>query len=44
VDICTEGVETQEQYQKIKDLHICMIQGYYFNKPMKLEDFERTYL
>ncbi len=44
VDICTEGVETTEQYEAIKALNIRMIQGYYFNKPMKLEDFERKYL
>ncbi|MGN0427251.1 MAG: EAL domain-containing protein [Agathobacter sp.] len=44
VDICTEGVETTEQYEAIKALGIRMIQGYYFNKPMKLEEFERKYL
>ena len=41
VDICTEGVETTEQYEAIKALGIRMIRGYYFNKPMKLEEFER---
>lgn len=44
VDICTEGVETTEQYEMIKNLNIRMIQGYYFNKPMKIEEFERKYL
>ena len=44
VDVCTEGVETTEQYEAIKALGIRMIQGYYFNKPMKLEEFERKYL
>jgi diguanylate cyclase (GGDEF)-like protein len=44
VEICTEGVEQQAQYQKIKDLHIRMIQGYYFDRPMKLETFEEKYL
>ncbi len=44
VDICTEGVENTAQYKTIKGLNIRMIQGFYFNKPMKLEDFEAKYV
>ncbi len=44
VDICTEGVEYEAQYRVIKGLNIRMIQGFYFNKPMKLEEFEAKYV
>ena len=44
VSICTEGVENTKQYEKIKQLNIAMIQGYYFNKPMRVEEFEDKYL
>lgn len=42
--VCVEGVETQKQYEVIKQMDIQLIQGYYFGKPMKLEDFEDKYL
>ena len=44
LSICTEGVEDTAQYRLIKAMNIEMIQGYYFSKPMKLEDFEAKYL
>ncbi len=36
--LIVEGVETQEQYQYLKSLGIVGIQGFYFSKPMMLED------
>jgi len=42
--ICTEGVEATEQYELVKSMHIKYIQGYYFGKPMRIEEFERKYL
>lgn len=42
--ICTEGVETADQYQLVKQMRIKYIQGYYFGKPMRIEEFESKYL
>jgi diguanylate cyclase (GGDEF)-like protein len=44
LSICTEGVELAEQYEIVKRMRIKYIQGYYFGKPMRIDDFERTYL
>ena len=37
----TEGVETKEQFDSLKEMGCRLFQGYYFAKPMPLEDFER---
>lgn len=44
VAICTEGVETTEQYEIIKDMRIDMIQGYFFSKPLRVDEFEEKFL
>ena len=44
VRICVEGVETEEQLDELKDIHVHMIQGFYFGKPMQAEAFEQKYL
>lgn len=44
VKVCVEGVETRKQLDVACDMKVCMIQGYYFGKPMKIEDFEKKYL
>lgn len=44
MNVCVEGVEDEQQYQILKEMQIQMIQGYYFDKPMKAEDFEKKYL
>ncbi len=44
VTVCAEGVEELVQYNKIKENHITLIQGYYFDKPMTAEDFEKKYV
>lgn len=36
-----EGIETKEQYEIIKKLNCDEIQGYYFSKPMPIEEFEK---
>ena len=41
VKVCVEGVETKKQLDVACDMKVCMIQGYYFGKPMKIEDFEK---
>ena len=44
VIVCVEGVEEQAQYEILRKLGIQLIQGYYFGKPMKIEEFEKLYL
>lgn len=36
----TEGVETPSQYQALSDMGCKLFQGYYFAKPMPVEEFE----
>ena len=36
----TEGVETKEQYDFLKEAGCDVIQGYYLSKPLSLEEFE----
>ena len=35
-----EGVETPEQYERVKSLGCDYVQGYYFAKPLPKDDFE----
>lgn len=44
VKVCVEGVETAEQLNILKNMPIDLIQGYYFDKPMQIADFEKKYL
>lgn len=44
VKVCVEGVETAEQLQILKECRVHYIQGYYFGKPMRIEEFEEKYL
>ena len=37
----TEGVETKQQYSDLIDMGCILFQGYYFAKPMPLEEFEQ---
>lgn len=39
LEIVSEGIETEEQYQTMKGLGISYIQGYYFSKPLPQEEF-----
>ena len=40
----TEGVETVEQLKMLKEMGCQMFQGFYFDKPMKVPEFEARYL
>lgn len=42
--VCVEGVENEQQYEILKKMQIQMIQGFYFDKPMRKTDFEKKYL
>ena len=37
----TEGVETGKQFEGLKKMGCQLYQGYYFAKPMPVEDFEK---
>lgn len=37
--VCLEGVETEEEYRMVSGSGLELIQGYYFGKPVKAEEF-----
>ena len=39
-----EGVETEEQLEFLKEVGCDIYQGYYFSRPISVEDFEVKYL
>ena len=41
LETIAEGVETESQYSILKKLGCKQIQGYYFSKPLPLEEFEK---
>ena len=41
--VITEGVETKEHVDFLRDAGCDMFQGYYFAKPMSVESFEQKY-
>ncbi len=43
VNLCVEGVETKGQFEIIAGMHVSLVQGYYFDKPMKQMEFEEKY-
>lgn len=38
--IVAEGVETEHQYQRVKELEIDAVQGYYYSRPLPAQEFE----
>ncbi|MGN0159865.1 MAG: putative bifunctional diguanylate cyclase/phosphodiesterase [Lachnospiraceae bacterium] len=43
VKLCVEGVETEEQFEYLRDLEADSIQGYFFSRPITAHDFEEKY-
>ncbi len=41
MEVVIEGVEEKEQFETMKNIGIDYLQGYYFSKPISLEDFEK---
>lgn len=41
--ICVEGIETESQYRIVRKMKVKYIQGYYFDRPMQREVFEKKY-
>jgi diguanylate cyclase (GGDEF)-like protein len=42
--VTAEGIETKEQYETLRDQGCDIIQGYYFSKPLPLNEFEKLWL
>ena len=40
VKMCIEGIETQEELDKILEMGCDYIQGYYFSKPLPFNEIE----
>ncbi len=43
-EVLCEGVETEEEKQKIVSCGCEVIQGYLYDKPLQIQDFERKYI
>ena len=43
MDTLTEGVETAKQFEKLYTMGCKLYQGYYFSKPIPVEDFEKQW-
>ncbi|NLG05843.1 MAG: bifunctional diguanylate cyclase/phosphodiesterase [Clostridia bacterium] len=44
IESIAEGVETEEQLKMLQEMGCKQAQGYYFNKPIPIKDFEEKYL
>ena len=44
LQVVTEGVETKEQYDYLCEYGCDVFQGYYFSRPISVEDFEKKYI
>ena len=44
MEVLCEGVETEEQIETLKRLKCRIVQGYYYSKPIPLEEFIEKYL
>lgn len=44
IKVCLEGVESWEEYDKVKPMGLDLIQGYLFGKPQSKEEFELAYM
>lgn len=42
--VISEGVETKEQYDILVEMGTDVVQGYYFAKPMRVNEFEEKYI
>ena len=42
--VCMEGIEKEDELDKMMKTHPDMIQGYYFGKPSPAEQFEEQFL
>ena len=43
MQVCVEGVENEQQYKALAGTDVDLIQGYYFDRPLRAEEFEEKY-
>lgn len=43
ITILAEGVELEEEMALVKELGVDLVQGYYYEKPLKVEEFKKKY-
>ena len=44
LELCVEGVETEEELNLLRKMKISVIQGYYFERPMEADVISREFL
>lgn len=44
IQVCCEGVETEDELLALQKLHPDVLQGFFFAKPYKKKEFERIYI
>ncbi len=44
MDVITEGIETEAQLKALSDMGCRQFQGYYFSRPLPVEEFEATFM
>ena len=44
MDVITEGVETEQQLHALSEMGCSHFQGYYFSRPVPVEEFEARYV
>ena len=44
IQVCLEGVETEEEYGTVRPMRLDFIQGFLFDRPLPVWEFERNYL
>jgi len=43
-EVCVEGVETAEMRDFLKKYHVSSLQGYYYSKPIPMDEFIQKYI
>ena len=43
LSVVAEGVESESQLSVLRDLKCNTVQGYYYEKPMKVDELEKKY-
>ena len=44
VELCVEGVETEEELKVLMDIGVSTIQGFYFERPMEAETVRKEFI
>ena len=41
INLCAEGVETEETFRKMQEMGITLMQGFYFDRPLETKEFQK---